>query len=64
MLTLGHASFQGSAPDWSPVVGRVTVSAGQKYRVQIEEGQAPWDYGFHDPFVLTTSIEPGGAFDY
>jgi hypothetical protein len=42
----------------------VTVAARQKYRVQIEEGQAPWDYSFNDPFVLTTSIEPGGAFDY
>jgi hypothetical protein len=64
-LTLGDTSFQALAPNWSPVVGVAPVSAGQTYRVTIDEGQAPWDYGFNDPFMLTTSIESGpGPFDY
>jgi len=38
-------------------VGRVAVSKGQTYRVKIEEGVAPWDYGFNDPFVLVAAVE-------
>jgi hypothetical protein len=64
-LTLDDRSFRASPPNWSPVIGAIPVSAGQTYRVTIDEGQAPWDYGFNDPFMLTTSIEPGpGPFDY
>jgi hypothetical protein len=57
MLTIGDHSFMSSAPDWSPLVARVAVSAGQTYAVKIEEGHAPWDYHFSDPFVLTATIE-------
>jgi hypothetical protein len=57
MLTVGNTRFLASAPYWSPVVGRATVFAGQTYRVRIEEGFAPWDYGFNEPFVLMATIE-------
>jgi hypothetical protein len=57
MLTVDDVSFRATAPDWSPVVGRLEVLAGRVYRVRIDEGVAPWDYGFNDPFVLTTAIE-------
>jgi hypothetical protein len=57
MITVANTPFTASAPNWSPVVGRVPVSKGQTYRVKIEEGVAPWDYGANDPFVLTTAIE-------
>ena len=57
MITVGNTRFLASAPYWSPVVGRLTVLAGQIYRVRIEEGFAPWDYGFNDPFVLIATIE-------
>jgi hypothetical protein len=55
-LTLGDVSFPAEGPDWSPVVGRLAVSAGQSYRVTIEEGFAFWDYDTV-PFVLITAIE-------
>ena len=57
MIIVANTPFTASAPNWSPVVGRVQVSKGQTYRVKIEEGVAPWDYGSDDPFVLTTAIE-------
>jgi hypothetical protein len=57
MLTVDNSSFEASAPDWSPVVGRITVAAGQTYRIKIEEGASPWDYGFNDAFTLNTAIE-------
>ncbi len=71
MLTLGDCAtphpivppcpsavtFRASAPNWSPVVGRIAVSARQTYRVVVEEGQAPWDYGFNQPFELTAAVE-------
>ena len=64
-LTLGDTSLAASPPEWSPVVGVVPVAVGNTYRITIDEGKAPWDYGFNDPFTLTTSLEPsGGAFDY
>jgi len=48
----------GPGPAWSsPVIGRVIVSAGRTYRVIVDEGLAPWDYGFNQPFTLTASIE-------
>ncbi len=69
MLTIGECDapqlntnchgklFHGSAPLWSPVIGRMTVAAGQTYRVVVDEGEAPWDYGFNQPFALVASIE-------
>jgi hypothetical protein len=50
-------SFQGSEPNWSPVVGRVAVSAGRTYRVIVEEGLSPWDYHFNQPFELIAAVE-------
>lgn len=41
----------------APVIGRMTVSAGQTYRVIVDEGLAPWDYGFKQPFTLIAAIE-------
>ena len=41
----------------APVIARMTVSAGQKYRVIVDEGLAPWDYGFNQPFTLIAAIE-------
>ena len=41
----------------SPVVGRLPVAAGQKYRVKVGDA-APWDYGnLNVRFRLSTSIE-------
>jgi hypothetical protein len=55
-LALGSAVFPASPPKWSPVVGRLEVSAGQTYRVEVYEGENYWgEYG--DPFVLTISLE-------
>jgi hypothetical protein len=63
-LTFGDTSFMAVPPNWSPLVGVAPVSSGKAYRITIEEGHAPWDYAFNDSFTLTTSIEPGGPFDY
>ena len=57
LLSVGGTPFLASAPAWSPIVGRVAVFAGQTYRVRIEEGFAPWDYGFNDSFVLLATME-------
>lgn len=63
-LTLGDTSLAASPPERSPVVGVATVAVGNTTRITIDEGKAPWDYGFNDPFTLTTSLEPsGGPFD-
>jgi hypothetical protein len=56
-LTLDEAAFYAEAPNWSPVVGRLDVLAGQIYRIGVDEGFSPWDYHFNDPFVLTISLE-------
>jgi hypothetical protein len=40
-----------------PVIGRMIVSAGRTYRVIVDEGLAPWDYGFYQPFTLTAVME-------
>jgi hypothetical protein len=57
MLTIGDTSFRASAPGEASLVGRMSVTAGQKYQARIEEGRSPWDYYFNNPFVLITSIE-------
>jgi hypothetical protein len=52
------AQFLGSAPNWSPVVGRVAVSAGRTYRLIVEDGVAPWDLNTnYQPFVMIAAIE-------
>jgi hypothetical protein len=49
---------RGPDPLWSAlVIARMTVSAGQTYRVIVDEGLAPWDYGFNQPFTLIAAIE-------
>jgi hypothetical protein len=41
----------------SPLVGRLRVAAGVKYRIRVSDG-APWDYDqLSLPYVLTTVIE-------
>jgi hypothetical protein len=55
-LTLGDQSFPTVSPDWSPVVGRLAVFAGQTYRVRVEEGLAFWDYD-SVRFALVTGME-------
>ena len=53
-----ETSFDGSGPGFGPpVVGKIPVSAGTTYHVVVEEGQAPWDYDFNQPFVLTTTLQ-------
>ena len=58
MVAVGNMEFKASPPDWSPVVGRVPVAAGQTYLLKIDQAYAPWDYDFSiTPFVLTTALE-------
>jgi hypothetical protein len=49
--------FRSSGPDWSPLVARVAIAAGQTYRVVVDEGVAPWDYGFNQSFRLIAGLE-------
>jgi hypothetical protein len=35
----------------------MTVSARQTYRVIVDEGLFPWDYGFNQPFTLIAAIK-------
>jgi hypothetical protein len=49
--------FRSSGPDWSPLVGRLAIAAGQTYRVVVDEGVSPWDYGFNQPFTLMADLE-------
>jgi hypothetical protein len=53
-----ETSFDGGGPGFGPpAVGKIPVSAGTTYHVVVEEGQSPWDYGFSQPFVLTTTLQ-------
>lgn len=64
-LMIDDSAVMAAPPEWSPVVGVTMVSAGKTYRITIEEGAAPWDYGFNDQFTLMASLEPGsGPWDY
>jgi hypothetical protein len=47
--------FLPRPPDWSPVVGKLRVEAGNRYEVIV--GLAGADWIPNDPFVLTTSLE-------
>lgn len=54
-LKLAERKFDPAPPDWSPVVGRMPVAAGQRYSVIVEGlGTDEW---FDDPFVLKTWME-------
>ena len=55
-LTVGGQTFQGAAPNWSPVVGRIPVEAGKTYLIVLSLAGADWLP--EDPFVLTTALEP------
>lgn len=56
-LDLADQQFANFPDNLSPIVGRLPVSAGLKYRVSVADG-APWDYGdLLLSYVLTTVIE-------
>jgi hypothetical protein len=56
-LDLAGRTFANFPDNQSPIVGKLPVAAGLKYRIRISDG-APWDYDVLNlPFVLTTSIE-------
>jgi hypothetical protein len=49
--------FRSSGPDWSPLVGRLAIAPGQTYRIVLDEGVSPWDYGFNQRFTLMADLE-------
>ena len=49
--------FRSSGPDWSPLVGRLAIAPGQTYRVVVDVGVSPWDYGFNQRFTLMADLE-------
>ena len=49
--------FRSSGPDWSPLVGRLAIVPGQTYRIVLDEGVSPWDYGFNQRFTLMADLE-------
>lgn len=54
-LKLADRRFDPTPPDWSPIVGRMSVASGQSYSVIVEGlGTDEW---FDDPFVLKTWME-------
>lgn len=56
-IEVANVNFAGSFPNWSPVLGRVPVTAGQRYLLKIDQ-VSPWDYDFSvAPFVLSTAFE-------
>jgi len=56
-LDIADRTFANFPENRSPIVGKVGVVAGLKYRITVADG-APWDYDVLNlPFVLTTSLE-------
>jgi hypothetical protein len=55
VLQVDGAEFKPSAPQWTPVIGRVPVVAGRTYRLMVKGGGTDWWYD--DPFALKTAIE-------
>ena len=56
-LELNLAGSQFGAENGMPIIGRLSVVAGQTYRIIVADG-APWDVDqLNLPFVLTTVIE-------
>jgi hypothetical protein len=49
--------FRSSGPDWSPLVSRLAIAPGQTYRIVLDEGVSPWDYGFNQRFTLMADLE-------
>jgi hypothetical protein len=54
-LTLGQTRFSAQRPVWSPVIGRLPVSAGKSYPVVVSLAGSDWIPD--DKFTLTTIIE-------
>ena len=56
-LELADKLFANLPDNRSPLVGKLPVAAGLKYRIRVSDG-APWDYDVLNlPFELTTFIE-------
>jgi hypothetical protein len=55
VLTVGDMQVKPVDPEWSPVIARIPVAAGQTYRLTITGGGTDWYYD--EAFVLTTAIE-------
>lgn len=56
-LKVADTWFMASPPDYSPLVARLSVTAGRTYSVRIVDAY-PWDYDdLYLPFVVTTVIE-------
>jgi hypothetical protein len=56
-LDLADKQFANYPDGKAPIIGRLPVAAGQKYRITVADG-APWDYSvWSAPYVLTTAIE-------
>jgi len=55
LLRIENTQIEASGPPWSPLVGQVTVHAGQRYALQV--GMAgTGDDSTPKPYVLTTSL--------
>ena len=54
-LTIGSTEFRPAEPTFSPIVGRIPVTAGETYRLTISPGGT--DHAYDESFVLTTSLE-------
>jgi hypothetical protein len=56
-LDLAGTPFANFPDNLSPIVGKLPVAAGVKYRIRVADG-APWDYDdLSLPYVLTIVIE-------
>jgi hypothetical protein len=55
LLRLEETDFPPAGPGWSPVVGRMPVVAGHRYRLEVGMAGADWEPV--GPFVLTTVVE-------
>jgi len=55
LLVVDQTSFPARPAEWSPIVGRVAVSAGRPYRITVSLAGSDWIP--NDRFTLTTAIE-------
>ena len=55
VLKLDEVAFDPAPPSWSPVVGRVPVTARQQVLLTVVVGGSDWFPD--DPFTLTTAVE-------
>jgi hypothetical protein len=54
-MMLDQTRFPPSGPGWPPLVGRLPVTSGQRYRLTIAIAGSDWIPD--DPFELTTAVE-------